>query len=719
MASWQKDSGTSFVNPYNFVPLSKADVVRGYQAEEGGSLCGVIKCTLRTRTPMAVPDMEGLPQSQVNGLAHKGEGIPRGVPFFRVPSADGGAAGIPTIPGSEIRGVIRSAFEALDNGCLSVNNSNIASARSAFPLRPAILQATDGVLSLCEARKLKKSEAHNQGAIRRSWHEPNGRRNELNGRRIKTSHFAKSTTMVELTQEELQRAVRDYRHVVDIYKKNDANPTRFDSTHTLVPDPLPSNGSWVVFYTILKAIPGTDQEDVLYLSPAQITRTVFRKRVNDLLGSHAKCEDSGDMCEACAMFGMIGKRGQASSCLRFGDATMRLRKGESYSDCLIGGVTLKELSSPKPSSLEFYTKRPLDKDNRPARMWTYDGATYGYKQRGQFWDPMTKRFPPETSTLVRGRKFYLHHYVDETGADKAILDAARSNEQTIRNMTVEVVRSGVEFTFDVYFERLREDQLAKLVWTLCIGENDLGGTQLHMVGHGKPLGLGSSKIKVDRVLVRELGDAYRLVERNVGDVLAEATFPDQDVVRDYRTITSFILTKGLTVSYPLADDLGGDSNSQASHQWFAANVSVGEGGEGPLAPSAHRALPKLPRSAANGSMLLLPKYIQNGRGSNRDVECPFELEKEDTVKVPEPEVREVGIVNSARIKNAGGRLSCSGYIRRQNGSNLFFHSNYSPNLDLAKTPLKQGMKVSFTVGKNTRGKDPNQDCAHDIRVESV
>ena len=48
--------------------------------------------------------------------------------------------GKPVIPGSEIRGVIRSAYEALSNSCLSVNNNNILSARSSDVRTPGIIR---------------------------------------------------------------------------------------------------------------------------------------------------------------------------------------------------------------------------------------------------------------------------------------------------------------------------------------------------------------------------------------------------------------------------------------------------------------------------------------------------------------------------------------------------------------------------------------------------
>ena len=711
--SWQKDGRSpGFVNPYNFVPLSDVDVARGFAAGKSkGELSGVIECTLRTRTPLAMPDLEDLPVAQQDGEEHKGLGLERGVPFFRVPSRDGSGERAPTIPGSELRGVIRSAFEALDNGCLSVNNSNIASARSPLPLEPAVLEVSNGVLSLFAARKVPKRGRVPHDAVRRSWP-------ELGGGRVKSAAFVKRGLLGGFSDAQLRDALSDYFKTVEIYKQNADDAKNFELTHTVIPEQLPASGSWVVFYLLLKAFEGSDQEDVLFLSPAQITRTVFRNRVNDLLGSHAGCVDPSKLCEVCSLFGMVGEGGAASSKLRFSDATLQLREGQAYEDCMIPSVTLKELSSPKPSSLEFYTKRPLDAGGNPALTWTYDGATMSYMKREKIYKPIIDRYPPEMPTLVRGRKFYLHHYADGDEADAKILKACKpkadgADAKTKRNMTVEVVRSGTEFTFRVFFDGIDEDQLEKLVWTLCIGENDLGGEQMHKLGHAKPLGLGSAKIVVNRVMIRSLASGYGFKPWDIERGLRHVAFVDEEVVRAYRIITNYNLAKGLNVCYPLADDMGNSANSQASHNWFVANRSVGKGGPSSMTPSAYRALPKLPSSPEGRSVLVLPKFVKNSRVRQTDISYPFEMNKEETVSMAY-EPRHHGVIADAMGSPEEGRYY--GHIRREGATNLFFHTSRSPKLDLNATPLESGMRVSYLIGKNEGG-DKTQDIAIDIRVE--
>lgn len=133
--TWPKNPKSGFVNPYNFVRLSSSPVARA-STDEGGRLWGRISCTLQTKTPLGMPDV-GSEQAGSEQAGSKQAGSPEFWPFFR---ANYGKRGEQlAIPGSEIRGVIRSAFEALDNACLSVNNDNILSSRHPIARKPGLL----------------------------------------------------------------------------------------------------------------------------------------------------------------------------------------------------------------------------------------------------------------------------------------------------------------------------------------------------------------------------------------------------------------------------------------------------------------------------------------------------------------------------------------------------------------------------------------------------
>lgn len=706
MAYWREASANEhpgFVNPYNFVRISNREVQRYSQNEHDGLLDGVILCSLVTKTPLIIPDYEGIPRDQAQGMAHKcGKNKNQGVPFFRQTGN-----GLPTIPGSEIRGVIRSAFETLDNGCFSVNNSNVASSRSPQPKHPGIIQrSNDGVWKLYKATKrVVRGNGEPTGVLVREW--PRLRRERY---KTQTFSFSKGAEVKisyngsfrSLSQDEIIRAVDDYQIIVDTYCKNDRLHKQLHDQGKLGVIPKPDRwtgaypeGSWPVFYSIVE----NGDSPILYLSPAQIGRTVYRNRVDDLLGSHRHCRDSSNMCETCHLFGLIAEEnGSQASKLRFTDARLVLEQGKTVDDHLERGYVLRELSSPKPSSVEFYTARPLDGEENAAASWTYDTATFGYTEHDGMYYSQAKAILPGSHLEVRGRKFYLHHPVRPEDACRMGQDVSISC--TKRNMTAEAIGAESSFQFRVYFEGLTEDQLKRLVWTLCIGENMREGMQLHKFGHAKPLGFGSAKVVVDDVLLRNASHPYS-IDRWAGfDELFSTELPadpderiksllqsalsvfckeDADTIRDYLVVTNWHLVDGLDahVSYPVAIDSDayrkalrdkesaereGDKkkqnkaiarmgNATATHQWFMGNRYMGECAQNEMTTtSIFRALPALPSSTRDGSVLVLPKLIRDKRDS-LSKEAPV-IEREATCS---PALGKTQIDFSDETSNAGQR----------------------------------------------------------------
>lgn len=122
---WVENSSVKrFINPYNFVSLN-GETQRS--EPETGDLTGKITVSLTVKTPLAIPDTDNktIEKVMINDKPHDHKVYP----FFNV-------AGKPVIPGSQLRGMIRSAYETLSNSCYSVNNNNIMSARHANPGTP-------------------------------------------------------------------------------------------------------------------------------------------------------------------------------------------------------------------------------------------------------------------------------------------------------------------------------------------------------------------------------------------------------------------------------------------------------------------------------------------------------------------------------------------------------------------------------------------------------
>ena len=134
--------------------------------------------------------------------------------------------------------------------------------------------------------------------------------------------------------------------------------------------------------------------------------------------------------------------------------------------------------------------------------------------------------------------------------------------------------AGNKFTFRVYFDDISAEQLNELKWVITLGGNDSNNG--YKIGHGKPLGLGSVKLKVERECVRRLDEngKYQIKENTPG-------FPDIVMDRQIRNeilkITDFDSVKGYDVSYPkIINKTEGfvKENNLAAHNWFSRNYSL-------------------------------------------------------------------------------------------------------------------------------------------------
>lgn len=572
MSNYIADFKNGAVNPYTFVSLGSG-VERSNHAK--GDLSGVIHCSMKNETSLALPDLPNAVEETMIGEKGKTEKHKK-APFFKV-------NGKPVITGSEIKGVIRSAYETLSNSCLSVNNNNILSARSADVRSPGLIRFENEDkkwhLYKADTKKLKYdgSEDFDETAdtFKRTWKnykytkDDKGRsRADYKGGKIPVS-YKFSTSFEEVEAYDLDLAVEDYKLVCKMYAESDSSMKKFMFT------PAKDGKCYPVYYREFS----DDGKNYVWLSPAQISRSVFRNKVDNLLGTYRHCEDTDNVCEACGLFGMIGKKGSTSaiaSRLRFTDAKLE-------NDAKLTYKTLKELSSPRLSSIEFYSTAPNMKFQ-----WNYD--TKGVK--------------------LNGRKYYFHHNCDCT-----------TTEKTGRNLTTELLEKGAEFSFDIFFDKLNESELNRLVWTLAIGENSPASHRMHKLGHGKPLGLGSVKITVDSVTKRSF-DPDRMIftneEMNVDLFFENVPFDTSaEYFKEYMAVTDFDYLEGRPVAYPYGDDKMGKDTSVGTLTWFKANHNDGKMVKPGESCTISHSLPKI----TDKKNLVLPALIAGddyGKNSSSD-----------------------------------------------------------------------------------------------------
>lgn len=513
LKSYQK-----FVQVYHFVPLD-TKVVRKKNDLNGSrkkGYSGKIQVELKTRTLLFIPDTE----ERVN-QDHKGKH-----PVQKFFSYDGKT---PVIPGSSLRGMLRSAYETVTNSCLSVTDIQEKPVRRNSDIyEPGLLQRKDnGTLTLFEAEKIaiigcdteysageevqvqrvnSKDDRVKKGVIVEAYGE------QFQDKPIVTAYYLKKNVsrnrayvfcmsdnakIVANNLAPRNPAIQGLMDVLISYQELNKEPeAQYKNYSAGLKEFLKYGiGYFPVYYS--KAA------EKLYLSPACMTKEVYQNSIEKILekqGEHQSCTDIRRMCPACELFGMVGENITVDEKREYPNAwagRLRIQDGfldaeENADNIYAGEVTLAELASPKKSCSEFYLQKP-QLGKKEVLSWTYDYVLARAQKNSR--PQLFENRAPKLS----GRKFYWHQRMPVTLEDLPLEGIPR----TERNCTVNPVKSNVKFEFTVYFQDLSQSQLKQLIWICNISdEADGQGKYGYKLGKGKPLGLGSVELRVKDVQIR-------------------------------------------------------------------------------------------------------------------------------------------------------------------------------------------------------------------------
>ena len=612
------------INPYTFVE-GMDEVERIEKDPEKGSRTGVFTCRIYPKTPILIPDpfaKEKFRESDNEGKKKKIEHYSYN--FF---SLDFGESKIPVIPGSSIRGPLRSMYEALTDSCYSTaGKDQYITARTKTAFKPGLLIKKENKWELYSATRYKfqiQEYLRASGAARdpriaslsyKSVSKYYGesvdfqgftREVEVRGRNIKQyyvgsivdegsnktgyyyigeyisnkkyeSIFVKGEK-VNITYNEVKSAFEPLKEILNLYRDVKINQ-KFVSSN----EPWDENKHGGYANIDLESFEKNGGElpiwykkigEKYYFSFASIGRFQYYTPIDKILEKKSKmpCSNLKKLCKACSLFGMIGEEEGLGSCVRISDAVYDKKSIEN-----IKKYNLTELRTPHPSYLPFYA--------------ITEDYLAGYDDK---------------KCNIRGRKFYRHFTPDY---------------KTLNNLLDEKVdtkMSGIlegSFIFKVYFEKLTDEQLAELAMLLCLGENKKDGKYCFKLGHGKSLGFGSAKIVVEKLEMRSFDptkpeykiQTYNEVKRdnkeNTRKLFTDVKFEAntlknmKDSLEKISKVLCFDtvskLKNGIQVSYP--DVLNKSSkadneleeNILASSQWFSENWKFG-------ANSPKKTLPKL------------------------------------------------------------------------------------------------------------------------------
>ena len=607
------ESDEMFVNPYFFIPLEeKCKKDFKFEAEKG--LTGWFECELTALTPIFIPNTTN---SNRFHRSIKGEEV-KSYEFYSYQDLSEEKINnplppkYPVIPGSEIRGMIRSTFEALTNSCLStIDDEKDLFKRVTTPGYPGQIKQTEKGWEIqpCEKYTLHKSkyqhkingyaegdtihfDANNYKRITRIRNDTSGLKGYFHHGEYMMGKKYESVFVPDIKMSPIsinEGILKNYLKNIELYNKETVNLLFKSGEHHGYPKIRNINindlDKALVYY--LK------YNNHIYLGPANIGREVFFSNLRDLISTkdYTPCISLDRLCATCKLFGFISNEDQLASRIRFTDTF--LDKGLTEKDYFESGY-LDELSSPKLSASEFYLKRPKNEEKQDADLWNYDYAGRWKKIQGEW-----KIIPFENSnTEIRGRKFYWHHHINEP---HYITEDSASE----RNVYVRPLKPQIRFKFKIFFSNISELELIKLLWTLEIGQETKNA---HKIGMGKPLGLGSVKLYTNKVIIRNL----RLENGNINYELVDTTEYYKDRVRNHENSVELLGCSGRTleffkkitnfeeaprdISYPL--NVGGDR----SYEWFMMKKQIRPESTG-TKPIIHRSLPE------SVDKPQLPKYV--------------------------------------------------------------------------------------------------------------
>lgn len=485
------------VNPYNFVrpgKPAKKDKPKGHHKFDG--LSGKITCILKLITPIFISDPEK--RMEIEEGENKGHKI---LEFFKVGNK-------PVIPPTGIKGMIRSVVETASNSCFSVFDGG------RLDYRTTRFRPIAGIVKkLPEGRNLGEIRAMEFARIEYSKI-PSGFQtgSTIYAKLRKMSRFdtivtdAKSSPesgytkgILKMTGENIEGKNKERVFYSDKGTYNFGKKEKDDYDAILraqIKEERITSKSYQHKELKVKDLiyfEDAEGERVKNISRVQLPRIKYDKSQDDRLLSD-KCKDTKKLCPACRLFGTVIEKDTKKKTESFaGNVSFSVceLKGEKLN--LITGQILKILSSAKPTSCNFYLIDPVT----PQKVRDYDGRAI--EIRGKGFAPN----PDDTGRMeLRGRKFYWHKPYEKEDKDAlkrytTTKEELKSNNQKLGlTSSVELLLPPAEFTFTVDFDNLDESELGLLLWSL-----EIEGEMAHKLGMGKPLGLGSVKIKIEKLEV--------------------------------------------------------------------------------------------------------------------------------------------------------------------------------------------------------------------------
>lgn len=221
-----------------------------------------------------------------------------------------------------------------------------------------------------------------------------------------------------------------------------------------------------------------DQDRLVFFGPTMMFRLPYEKTVDHYVPDKLREPDKIDMAEA--IFGYIDeeeKKPAHAGRVFFTDAKLDFAHDGIW--LTQEPFTPKILASPKPTTVQDYLVQDRTRGHDPD-----DRRTLAHYNT-----------PSPDETVIRGCKMYWHK------GNIGLNDIKEHDEANIKNSPkvytrIRPVKTGVTFSFRMYFENLKDNELGALLWALTL-PGEKSGKYRHTLGMGKPFGMGAVRIETE------------------------------------------------------------------------------------------------------------------------------------------------------------------------------------------------------------------------------
>lgn len=592
-----------FINPYNFIPLPQK---KREAYKEQDQHTGVITYQITTKTPLFIPNTSNDNAFLLEDGNKDEKERHKNYDFFSYHELEQNkdhskCPKEPVIPGSEIRGVIRSIYETLTDSCMGVFNDKLypkRKNRDAF--HPGLLrrEKVSGKVqyqlyhaegyqysaafgnnelekypegSLVFFKSVKEKRLTEDGLAKDVDRNKSLSRDAkgylVKGGVLKSNHYVFRSPKPNAKAEAIldEQAIKDLKEVLSFYQsqmtKTEAGCQEYQERLEAF---LEGKGEeyFPVRYFFIKndKKQSEKQTELRCLSPAVITKELVDRHLEKMFKKFATCEVYAHHCPACDLFGMTGKDHDEAigSKVRFSDATVQERSSNAkdYYDPIITRETLAE---PRFTNPEFYLEQP-----EGSKTWGYDHYVK---------DQKLYMYTEDHPLKLRGRKYYVH---------QPDVEFPENVEPTHLNITIRPVTRNVRFEGKVYFEKTSQKQIDQLIWILNGGSSEerKDGYQLwYKLGGGKPLGFGSVELKVLSCIERKitLDDKNETFHYKSDDwTIKNKSYEDNQfsvsVKEDFVKIHTYDYAKSSEVTYPsVAGGTVIGTTVEKGYEWFQEN----------------------------------------------------------------------------------------------------------------------------------------------------